>query len=68
MFRVGEWAFPCCRTKHSLGSRSMDWTFLQGPTLWGHVQSERVGFPLLLNKALLGVKNDTIDVSVRWTL
>ena len=25
MFRVGKWAFPCCRTKHWLGSRSMDW-------------------------------------------
>ena len=35
MFRVGKWAFPCCRTKHWLESKSMDWAFVQGGPCWG---------------------------------
>ena len=34
----------------------------------GHVQSGQVGFPLLLNKALAGVKKHALDDSTRWTL
>ena len=29
MFSVGKWAFPCCCTKHWLGSTSMDWAVVQ---------------------------------------
>ena len=38
------------------------------PTLWRHVQSGRVGFPLLLKKALAGVKKHGFDVCRRRTL
>ena len=34
----------------------------------GHVQSGQVGFPLLLNKALAGVKKHGLDDGTRWTL
>ena len=34
----------------------------------GHVQSGQVGFPLLLNKALAGVKKHGLDDCTRWTL
>ena len=33
-----------------------------------HVKSGQVGFPLLLNKALAGVKKHGLDVCTRWTL
>ena len=34
----------------------------------GHVQSGQVGFPLLLNKALAGVKKHGLENCTRWTL
>ena len=47
----------------------MDWTIVQGGLCReGHVQSGQVGFPLLLNKALAGVKKHGLDDCTRWTL
>ena len=30
MFRVGQWAVPCCRTKHCPQSRSKHWAIVEG--------------------------------------
>ena len=34
----------------------------------GYVQTGQVGFPLLPNKTLAGVKEHALDHSLRWTL
>ena len=37
------------------------------PCLFGHVESGQVGFPLLLNKAMAGVKKHGLSNCTRWT-
>ena len=45
----------------------MDGVFVQGGLCWGMFRVG-VGFPLLLNKALAGVKKHGLDDCTRWTL
>ena len=46
----------------------MDWTIVQGGLCReGHVQGGQVGFPLLLNKPLAGVKKHGLNDCTRWT-
>ena len=69
MFGVGKWL--SLAAEQSIGRSQEAWIgrlYKVDFVKEGHVQSGQVGFPLLLNKALAGVKKHGLDDGTRWTL